>query len=224
MSALNNSNNSNQQTLAKLGANARPPIIKKGNYIPWESRFRRFLDIQFEKGEKMWHSIQHGPNQRQLVPNPDNPEGQILEPLSKMNEGDKKKYIADVRVMNYILQAIPNDIYNSVDACANAKEMWDRINRLMHGSDITATVRHSRLMDEFDKFVAKDGESLNFVHERAKKAAKNQDPLALIAHSHASSSHLHANSSYSPQSYFVTHPPSVVDYDDKYQGELQGDS
>ncbi|GKE88260.1 retrovirus-related pol polyprotein from transposon TNT 1-94, partial [Tanacetum coccineum] len=59
---------------------------------------------------------------------------------------------------------------------------------------------------------------------RAKKAAKNHDPLALIAHSNASSSHSHTNSSYSPQPYYVTHPPSFVDYDDEYQGELQGDS
>ncbi|GKA94388.1 hypothetical protein Tco_0816426 [Tanacetum coccineum] len=30
-----------------------------GNYIPWEIRFRRFLDNQLEEGERMWHSIQH---------------------------------------------------------------------------------------------------------------------------------------------------------------------
>ncbi|GKE68631.1 hypothetical protein Tco_1526703, partial [Tanacetum coccineum] len=77
---------------------------------------------------------------------------------------------------------------------------------------------------EFDKFATKEGESLDSVHERAKKAAKNHDPLALFAYSNASSSHSHANSSYSPQPYYVTHPPSVVDYDDEYQGELQGDS
>ncbi|GKD57911.1 hypothetical protein Tco_1291298, partial [Tanacetum coccineum] len=120
-----------------------------------------------------------------------------------------------------------------------------------------------RLMDEFEKFVAKEGESLESVYERlttlvnimdcnnvrpilvsintkflnclqpewskyvtmvrhnqtgktvsydmlydslvqfephvlaskAKKAAKNHDPLALIAHSNPSSSHSHANSS-----------------------------
>ncbi|GJU31851.1 hypothetical protein Tco_1175440 [Tanacetum coccineum] len=177
-----------------------------------------------------------------------------------MTKGDKNKYTANVRVMNYILQAIPNDIYNSMDACANSQETWERIKRLMHRSDITADVRHSRLMDEFDKFAAKEGESLDSVFERLttlvnimdrnnvrpitmaintkflnclqpewskyvtmvlsreKKAAKTNDPLAFIAHSNASSSHLHANSSYSPQSYYVTHPPSVVDYDDKYQG------
>ncbi|GJR40685.1 hypothetical protein Tco_1216369 [Tanacetum coccineum] len=166
---------------------------------------------------------------------------QILEPLSKMTEGNKKQYIADVQVMNYLLQAIPNDIYNSVDACKNAKEMWGRIKRLIFGSDVTSHVRHSRLMNEFDKFAAKEGEFLESVYERlttlvnimdrnnvrpisvsintnflnlqfephvlaskAKKAAKNHDPLALIAHSNASSSQSHANSSYSPQPYYVT--------------------
>ncbi|GJR35439.1 hypothetical protein Tco_1211123 [Tanacetum coccineum] len=162
----------------------------------------------------------------------------------------------------------------------------------MDGSEITTHVRHLRLMDEFDKFTAKEGESLDSVLEslttlvniidcnnvrtipvtintkflnclqpewskyvtmvrhnqtrlavsydvlydqlvqfelhvlasKAKKAAKNHDPLALIAYSNASSSHSHTKSSYSLQSYYVTHPLSVVDYDDEYQGELQGDS
>ncbi|GJW95569.1 hypothetical protein Tco_0175241 [Tanacetum coccineum] len=84
---------------------------------------------------------------------------QILEPLSKMTEGNKKHYIADVKVMNYLLQAIPNDIYNSVDAL------------------------------QFKPHV---------LASKAKKAAKNHDPLALIAYSNASSSQSHPNSSYSP--------------------------
>ncbi|GJW30518.1 hypothetical protein Tco_0047393 [Tanacetum coccineum] len=91
-----------------------------------------------------------------------------------MTEGNTKQYTAGIRVMNYLLQAIPNDIYNSVDA--------------------------------------------------SKKASKNHVPLALLTHSNASSSQSHANSSYSSQPYYVTHPSSVVDYNDEYQGELQGDS
>ncbi|GJT89327.1 hypothetical protein Tco_1071044 [Tanacetum coccineum] len=62
------------------------------------------------------------------------------------------------------------------------------------------------------------------VDSEAKKAAKSHDPLALLGHSNASSSQSHANSSYSPQLYYVTHPSLVVDYEDEYQGELQGDS
>ncbi|GKE71053.1 hypothetical protein Tco_1529125, partial [Tanacetum coccineum] len=95
---MSTSNNSNQQTLADSGANERPPMLEKGNYIPWESRFRRFLDNKLEDGERMWNSIQNRPYQRPMIPNPDNTQQQILEPLSKMTE------------------EIPNDIYNSVDA------------------------------------------------------------------------------------------------------------
>ncbi|GJU76734.1 hypothetical protein Tco_1273804 [Tanacetum coccineum] len=87
----------NQQTLTDPGANDRPPMLEKGIYIPWESR--------------------------PLIIDPNEDKEKILEPLSKMTESNKKQYIADVKVMNYLLQAIPNDIYNSVDACKNVKEM-----------------------------------------------------------------------------------------------------
>nr|GEX33086.1 hypothetical protein [Tanacetum cinerariifolium] len=170
--------------------------------------------------------------------------------------------------------------------------MWERIKRLMFGFDVTSHVRHSRLMNEFDKFTEKEEESLESMYERltmlgnimdlnnvcpipvsintkflnflqpewskyvtmvrhnqtrdtisydvlydslvpfephvlaskAKKATRNHDPLALLAYSNASSSPSHANSSYSPQPYYVTHHLSLVDYEDEYQGELQRDS
>nr|GEU39509.1 hypothetical protein [Tanacetum cinerariifolium] len=89
----------------------------------------------------MWNSIEIGPYKRPMIPNADNPEEEIIEPLSKMTEASK-----------------------------------------------------------------------------AKKAAKNHDPLALIVHSNASSSQTHATSSYSPQPYYATYPSSVVDYEDEYQG------
>ncbi|GJS48919.1 hypothetical protein Tco_0599040 [Tanacetum coccineum] len=43
---------------------------------------------------------------------------------------------------------IPNDVYNSVDACKDAKKMWERIQRLMYGSEKNKHVIHSRLMNE----------------------------------------------------------------------------
>ncbi|GJU01719.1 integrase, catalytic region, zinc finger, CCHC-type containing protein [Tanacetum coccineum] len=130
------------------------------------SRFKRFLDNKLEKRERMWRLIEKGPYVRPMIPDSDDTREQIIEPLSKMTEINKKQYIANVRVMNYLLQAIPNDIYNSVDACKTAQEMWERIKRLIYGFDVTNHVRHSRLMDEFDKFATKEGESLESVYER----------------------------------------------------------
>ncbi|GJX58148.1 reverse transcriptase domain-containing protein [Tanacetum coccineum] len=118
----------NCNPVSRCGANDRPPMLKKGNYIPWEIRFRRFLDNKLEYGEQMWRSIEKGPYERPLI-------------------------------------TILND-------------------------------------------------------------DKNHDPLALIAHSNAFSLLSYANPSYSHsmKPYYVTHPSSIVDYEEDYQGELQGDS
>ncbi|GKD86309.1 retrovirus-related pol polyprotein from transposon TNT 1-94, partial [Tanacetum coccineum] len=51
---------------------------------------------------------------------------------------------------------------------------------------------------------------------KANKAVRNHDPLALVANSHVSPSY-----SRSPQPYYVTHPLSVIDNDNDYQGENQ---
>ncbi|GJY75289.1 putative reverse transcriptase domain-containing protein, partial [Tanacetum coccineum] len=141
---------------------------------------------------------------------------QILESLSKITEGNKKKCIADVKVMNYLLQAIPNNIYNLVDACKNAKEVWERIKRLMFGSDVTNHVRHSCLMDEFDKFAAKEGESLES-YERLTMLVNIMD------HNNVRPIPMSINTKFlnclEPEwSKYVTM------YEDEYQGELQGDS
>ncbi|GKC64444.1 hypothetical protein Tco_1097042 [Tanacetum coccineum] len=44
-----------------------------------------------------------------------------------MSKPEKEQYFVDIRMMNYILQGIPNDIYNSVDGCLDAKQMRARI-------------------------------------------------------------------------------------------------
>ncbi|GJR67893.1 hypothetical protein Tco_0013958 [Tanacetum coccineum] len=253
---LDTSTNSNQQTLADSGANERPLMLEKGNYIPWESQFRRFLDNKLEDGERMWNSIQNGPYQRPIVVDPIHPTVPMLEPLSKMTEGNKKQYITNVRVLNYLLQAIPNDIYNSVDAWESLESVHERLTTLVNIMDrnnvspipvANKTKVHNMacqleleqiMLPCFSSYIKQDlgiplmmwlyDQLVQFkphvLASRAKKAAKNHDPLALIAYSNASSSHSHANSSYSPQPYYVTHPPSVVDYDVEYQEELQGDS
>nr|GEV62675.1 hypothetical protein [Tanacetum cinerariifolium] len=179
--------------------------------------------------------------------------------------------------MNLILLSIPNDIYNSVDACISAKDMWKRVERLIRETVQNKVDRETRFTNEFDQFVAELGEALVSVYNRfaqlmndlerndmhfpivtinikflnslqpkwlkyetqvrlakrltvdtfddlfdylqqfeklvntsrAKKLEKSHDLLALVAHMSLSS----RNTS----SYYVTHPTSVVDYDDEYQ-------
>ncbi|GKB68480.1 ribonuclease H-like domain-containing protein, partial [Tanacetum coccineum] len=68
---------------------------------------------------------------------------------------------AEMEVMNMILLSIPNEIYNSVDACTLAKDMWKRVERLMRGTIQNKVDRETRFTNEF---VAETGEALVYVY------------------------------------------------------------
>nr|GEW10185.1 hypothetical protein [Tanacetum cinerariifolium] len=158
----------NQEILAESGASDRPLILEKGRYVPWASRFLRFMDNKRNEGELARHYIDKGLYKRKEIPDPKDDTKTILEPINKMSQQNRIQYYADIKVMNYILQEIHNDIYNSMDACKDTQTMWTKIKRLMQGTDISKQERHSRLMNKFDKFVVADGESLTSVYERNK--------------------------------------------------------
>ncbi|GJW85832.1 hypothetical protein Tco_0158977 [Tanacetum coccineum] len=75
-------------------------------------------------------------------------------------------YDAEIELMNLIQLSIPNDIYNSVDACTSAKDMWKRVERLMRGTIQNKVDRETRFTNKFDQFVAEPGEALVSVYNR----------------------------------------------------------
>ncbi|GJT31628.1 retrovirus-related pol polyprotein from transposon TNT 1-94 [Tanacetum coccineum] len=75
-------------------------------------------------------------------------------------------YDAEMELMNLILLSIPNDIYNSVDACTLAKDMWKEVERLYEGTIQNKVDRETRFTNEFDQFVAEPGEALVLVYNR----------------------------------------------------------
>ncbi|GKB62937.1 hypothetical protein Tco_0919123 [Tanacetum coccineum] len=119
-----------QQSLADAGSETRPPMLERGSYIPWASRFRRYIDRKRENRKWLNKALDEGPYQFQMFILSDStvPKLQTAEDL----QGDALlHYDAEIEVMNLILLSILNDIYNSVDACTSTKDMWKRIERLM---------------------------------------------------------------------------------------------
>ncbi|GJR92543.1 hypothetical protein Tco_0264717 [Tanacetum coccineum] len=129
-----------QQSLADVGSETRPPILERGSYIPWASRFRRYINRKRE-------------NQKWLN--------------KALDEGDALlHYDAEMELMNLILLSIPNDIYNYVDACTSAKDIRKRVERLMMGTIQNKVDRETRFTNEFDQFVVEPGEALVSVYNR----------------------------------------------------------
>ncbi|GJU66471.1 retrovirus-related pol polyprotein from transposon TNT 1-94 [Tanacetum coccineum] len=176
-----------QQSLADASSETRPPMLERGSYIPWASRFRRYINRKRENRKWLNKALDEGPYQFEMfIPkNSTVPKLQTAEDLQGdallhydaemklMNLILLLHYDAEMELMNLILLSIPNDIYNSVMLAL-------------------------RQGHQFEKLVNVS---------RAKKLEKSHDPLALVAHTGSSS----RNTSY----YYVTHPTSVVDYEDE---------
>nr|GEX58997.1 hypothetical protein [Tanacetum cinerariifolium] len=89
------------------------------------------------------------------------------------------------------------------DAGSEARPpMLERVPKLQTTEDLQgdALLNYDAEIEQFKKLVNTS---------RAKKLEKSHDPLALVAHT--------GSSSRNTSSYYVTHPTSVVDYDDEYQ-------
>ncbi|GJZ67585.1 retrovirus-related pol polyprotein from transposon TNT 1-94 [Tanacetum coccineum] len=57
-----------------------------------------------------------------------------LQEVKDLQGDDLLYYDAEMELTNMILLSIPNEIYNSVDSCKTAKEMWDRVELAHTGS------------------------------------------------------------------------------------------
>ncbi|GJU33874.1 hypothetical protein Tco_1182228 [Tanacetum coccineum] len=97
-------------------------------------------------------------------------EGQVMEETYE-NTSDRVHAMLDAKAeaVHIILNGIGNDIYSTVEACANAKEMWLAIECLVQGESINKQDVMTKLFWEFGKFVSRDGESLESYYTRLYK-------------------------------------------------------
>ncbi|GJT84997.1 retrovirus-related pol polyprotein from transposon TNT 1-94, partial [Tanacetum coccineum] len=208
-----------QQSLAEAGSETRPPMLERGSYIPWASRFKRFLNRKRENRKWLLKALEDGPYVFRNI----TPTGSIIPRLQEVEDlqgDDLLYYDAEMELTNMILLSIPNEIYNSVDSCKTAKEMWDRVElntKFLNSLQpewlkyVTQVRLAKRLtVDSFDDLFDYLSQFEKLVNaSRAKKLEKSHDPLALVAHT--------GSSSRNTSSYYVTHPSSVVDYDEEYE-------
>ncbi|GJX50241.1 retrovirus-related pol polyprotein from transposon TNT 1-94 [Tanacetum coccineum] len=103
------------------------------------------------------------------------PEGGILlEPerartYDDLNDNEKKRFDADVRATNIVLQGLPKDIYKLINHNTEAKAIWDNVKMLLAGSELTQEDRESQLYDESERFKMLPGENINEYYVRFHK-------------------------------------------------------
>nr|GEU92194.1 putative ribonuclease H-like domain-containing protein [Tanacetum cinerariifolium] len=122
--------------LPKAGSKNHPPMLSKENYVPWSSRLLRYAKSR-PNGKLIHHSIINGPYVRRMIPEP-----------------------ADDQAIQTILLGLPEDIYDVVDSCEIAQEIWLRVQQMMKGSDIGIQEKKAKLFNEWEMFTSNDEESI----------------------------------------------------------------
>ncbi|GJY73098.1 retrovirus-related pol polyprotein from transposon TNT 1-94 [Tanacetum coccineum] len=115
-----------QQSLADAGSETRPPMLERGSYIPWASRFKRFLNHKRENRKWLLKALEDGPCVFRNITSTGSTIPRLQE-VKDLQGDDLLYYDVEMELINMIFLSIPNEIYNCVDSCKTAKEMWARV-------------------------------------------------------------------------------------------------
>ncbi|GKC69942.1 integrase, catalytic region, zinc finger, CCHC-type containing protein [Tanacetum coccineum] len=160
---------SNSDDIQAASSDTRPPMLDMTDYESWSQRIRLYYRGK-ENGLQILQSIDQGPFELGTTRNTfgTTPEGGVLlgperpRNYDDLSDTKKKRYNADVRATNIVLQGLPKDIYKLINHNIEAKAISDN-------SGLNKTVRFVRT-DNGTKFINKDltdyYESVSITHEK----------------------------------------------------------
>nr|GEW28300.1 integrase, catalytic region, zinc finger, CCHC-type, peptidase aspartic, catalytic [Tanacetum cinerariifolium] len=145
---------STQQDIYVAGSENHPSMLNKDNYVPWSSRIIRY-ERSRPNGKMIVDSIKNGPYVRRMIATPGEPDLPVLVPESfheqtdeELTENDIKRIDADDQAIQTILLGLPEDVYDAIDSCKTAKEIWERVRQMMKCSNIGEHEKKAKLFNE----------------------------------------------------------------------------
>ncbi|KAJ9536639.1 hypothetical protein OSB04_un000188 [Centaurea solstitialis] len=146
-----------------MGSDSKAPVLFKDEYELWVARFRLFIKRK-DKSNLILKSIDYG---AKPLPMHTVNGTRVVKEVEEMDEAEKTQYLIDLEAQNCLIQAIPNDIYRKLDSYDDsAKSIWDQLEKIMLGSKVGNQLRITTLMDKYENFKMKDGESLEDAYDR----------------------------------------------------------
>ncbi|GJS00011.1 hypothetical protein Tco_0316519 [Tanacetum coccineum] len=166
---------STQQDIYAAGSENRPPMLNKENYVPWSSRLLRYAKSR-PNGKLIYNSIMNGPYVRRMIPEPGDADREV--PVNEtfheqtddeLTKKELKQVKADDQAIKTILLGRFEDIYDAVDSCETAQEIWLRVQQMMKGSDIGIQEKKAKLFNEWERFTSTDGKSIESYYHHFSK-------------------------------------------------------
>ena len=149
------------------GSDTRPPMLDRTDYDSWAQRIRLYC-LGKDNGVNILKSIDEGPYRVETTRDilDTHEDGTPIYGMDRpkmydeLDDKEKKRFDADIRASNIVLQGLPKDIYKLINHNTDAKAVWDNVKMLLSGSELTMEDRESQLYDEFEHFKMKPDENV----------------------------------------------------------------
>ena len=168
------------------GSDTRPPMLDRTDYESWSQRILLYCQGK-ENGENILRSIDEGPFQmgttRDTISTAE--DGTVTMGMDRprtyndLNNEEKKRYDANIRASNIVIQGLPKDIYKLINFNTEAKAVWDNVKMLLAGSELTKEDRESQLYDEFEHFKMNHGEKITDYYVRFHKLVNDMKMIRM---------------------------------------------
>ncbi|KAJ9562108.1 hypothetical protein OSB04_007268 [Centaurea solstitialis] len=161
----------NTRDALAIGSDTRPPVLFRGDFPQWKSRFLDFVEKQ-PLGKDILESLKNGPVKFYMTI-PDVPDGNppvvggvVEKDATNLTPEEANRLKGDQLSKSYLIQSLPNDIYANIDCNDTGKAMWDEICSLMHGTEKGIQMKRSNLLTKFATFKGRKGELLEDTYHR----------------------------------------------------------
>ncbi|KAJ9561035.1 LOW QUALITY PROTEIN: hypothetical protein OSB04_006195 [Centaurea solstitialis] len=161
----------NTRDALAIGSDTHPPVLFRGDFSQWKSRFLDFVAKQ-PLHKQIMESLRNGPvkyyTEIPAVPdgNPPIVGGRGEKDDTNFTPEEANRVRGDILAKSYLIQSLPSEIYANIDCNDTGKAMWDEIRSLMHGTEKGIQMKRTNLLTKFATFKGREGELLEDTYHR----------------------------------------------------------
>ncbi|KAL8125852.1 hypothetical protein AgCh_013232 [Apium graveolens] len=146
------------------------PVLEKDNYHHWKVKMHLHLLSQDESYINCIENGPHIPHKVAIAATATVVVGQsIPKPKAEWTIEDMEEIRKDKKAMNILFNGLDQDMFDNVINSQTAKEVWDTVQIICEGTEQVRENKMQLLIQQYEYFHFKEGESLNDTFKRFQK-------------------------------------------------------
>ena len=137
---------------------SKVPMLKPNEFDMWKIRIRQYVLLT---DYSMWDIIENGPAKEEL--------GAEWKRAPPKTESERKARQTEMKALSTLLLAIPNEYQHQFHKCADAKILWDALEKRFSGTKNTKRNQKDILRQQYENFMAWKNETMTQTFDRFNK-------------------------------------------------------